>query len=141
ANEYIVAAPLDACDFISVGDTPPVWELSIWYHALNCGLTTRISGETDFPCIYDERVGLGRAYVGLGRGELTYDAWIEGLRDGRSYCGDGRSHVLDFVVGDRGVGTRDAAGAVSRLDLDAAGEVMVTFAAAALLEERPTPAT
>ncbi|MFM8985362.1 MAG: CehA/McbA family metallohydrolase [Planctomycetia bacterium] len=141
ANEYIVTAPLGACDFISVGDTPPVWELSIWYHALNCGLTTRISGETDFPCIYDERVGLGRAYVGLGTAELTYDAWIEGLRDGRSYCGDGRSHILDFAVGDRGVGVRDAAGVASRLDLDAAGEVMVTFAAAALLAERPTAET
>jgi|688.fasta_scaffold48021_1 hypothetical protein len=141
ANEFIVTGALDACDFISVGDTPPVWELSIWYHALNCGLTTRISGETDFPCIYDERVGLGRAYVGLGTGELTYDAWIEGLRDGRSYCGDGRSHLLDFAVGGRGVGTRGADGAVSRLDLAAPGEVEVTFAAAALLAAEPTAET
>ena len=39
------------------------WEMNIWYHTLNCGFTTRISGETDFPCIYGERVGLGRAYV------------------------------------------------------------------------------
>ena len=31
-----------------------------WYHTLNCGYTCRISGETDFPCIYGERVGLGR---------------------------------------------------------------------------------
>ena len=141
ANEYIVTAALDACDFISVADTPPVWELSIWYHTLNCGLTTRISGETDFPCVYDERVGLGRVYVGLGRGELTYDAWVEGLRDGRSYCGDGRSHLLDFAVGGRGVGTRDAAGRVSRVDLVGPGEVALTFAAAALLEDKPTAAT
>ena len=60
ANEYIVDVTHDACDFISAVDTPFVWELNIWYHTLNCGFTTRISGETDFPCIYGERVGLGR---------------------------------------------------------------------------------
>ena len=63
ANEYIVDVTHDACDFISAVDTPIVWELNIWYHTLNCGFTTRISGETDFPCIYGERVGLGRGYV------------------------------------------------------------------------------
>ena len=65
ANEYIVDVVHDACDFISAVDTPAVWELNIWYHTLNCGYTTRISGETDFPCIYGEQVGLGRAYVKL----------------------------------------------------------------------------
>ena len=34
-----------------------VWELNIWYHTLNVGFRTRISGETDFPCITDDRVG------------------------------------------------------------------------------------
>ena len=65
ANEYIVDVVHDVCDFISAVDTPSVWELNIWYHTLNCGFTTRISGETDFPCIYGERVGLGRVYVKL----------------------------------------------------------------------------
>ena len=51
ANEFIVDVCHDAVDFISSVDTPAVWELSIWYHTLNCGYTTRISGETDFPCI------------------------------------------------------------------------------------------
>ncbi|MEX0613816.1 MAG: CehA/McbA family metallohydrolase, partial [Pirellulales bacterium] len=63
ANEYIVDVTHDACDFISSVDTPFVWELNIWYHTLNCGFTTRISGETDFPCIYGQRVGLGRVNV------------------------------------------------------------------------------
>jgi hypothetical protein len=43
-------------------DTPYVWELNIWYHTLNVGFRTRIAGETDFPCIYDGRVGMGRTY-------------------------------------------------------------------------------
>ena len=25
-----------------------------------------------------------------------YGTWVEGLRDGRSYCGDGMSHLFDF---------------------------------------------
>ena len=65
ANEYIVDVTHGAVDFISTVDTPAPWELNIWYHTLNCGFTTRISGETDFPCIYGERVGLGRSYVKL----------------------------------------------------------------------------
>ncbi len=65
ANEFIVTAAHNVCDFISAVDTPAIWELNIWYHTLNCGMTTRISGETDFPCIYGDRVGLGRIYVRL----------------------------------------------------------------------------
>ncbi|MFO0883411.1 MAG: hypothetical protein U0894_04370 [Pirellulales bacterium] len=35
----------------------------MWYHVLNCDLRVRVSGETDFPCISGERVGMGRVYV------------------------------------------------------------------------------
>jgi hypothetical protein len=66
ANEFIVDVTHDATDFISTVDTPALWELNIWYHTLNCGFTTRASGETDFPCIYGDRVGLGRSYVKVG---------------------------------------------------------------------------
>ncbi len=59
ANEYIVSVTEGLPDFISAVDTPYAWELNIWYHTLNAGFRTRLSGETDFPCIYDERVGLG----------------------------------------------------------------------------------
>jgi hypothetical protein len=142
ANEFIVTAAHDVCDFISAVDTPAIWELNIWYHTLNCGMTSRISGETDFPCIYGDRVGLGRIYVRLNPGEeLSYDRWIEGLRDGRSYCGDGLSHIIDFRVNDRQVGERTGDGSVSRLDLPQASEVLVQFDAAALLEAQPTPET
>ncbi len=104
-------------------------------------MTTRISGETDFPCIYGDRVGLGRIYVQLDKDQdLTYDAWVEGLRDGRSYCGDGLSHILDFKVDEIGVGQR-VGDSVSLLKLDKARTVNVTFDAAALLEETPTELT
>ena len=91
-------------DFISAVDTPSVAELNIWYHTLNVGFRTRISGETDFPCIYDERVGIGRNYTKVDR-KLTYPAWLESLRAGRSYVSDGKSHLLDFKVNGREVGS------------------------------------
>jgi hypothetical protein len=84
ANEYIVDVVHGAVDFISTVDTPAPWELSIWYHTLNCGYRCRVSGETDFPCIYGERVGLGRSYVKLDTGKLDYDTWVQGVKDGRS---------------------------------------------------------
>jgi hypothetical protein len=104
ANEFIVDVVHDAVDFISTVDTPAPWELNIWYHTLNCGFRTRISGETDFPCIYGERVGLGRVYVKLDDGVLDFDRWCQGVKEGRSYVGDGRSHLIDFRVNGRGVG-------------------------------------
>ncbi len=142
ANEFIVTGANGVCDFISTVDTPPVWELNIWYHALNCGIRTRISGETDFPCIYGDKVGLGRVYVKLKPDQpLDYDTWILGVKDGRSYCGDGRSHIFDLKVNDVAVGEPGPSGKISQLDLAQPGKVKVTFDVAARLEEKPTAAT
>src|SRR5205814_5014921 len=105
ANEYIVDVTYpDTVDFISTMDTPYVWELNIWYHTLNVGFRTRISGETDFPCITDARVGQGRVYAKVD-GPLSYSAWLEALRVGRSYVSDGRSHLIDFSVNGVEMGT------------------------------------
>jgi hypothetical protein len=135
ANEYLVDVAHDACDFISTVDTPANWELNIWYHTLNCGYRCRISGETDFPCIYGERVGLGRSYVHLD-GPLSFDDWVEGLKRGRSYVGDGLSHLQDFSVQGQEVGTKN-----SEVRLAAAGTVKVQARVAALLAPEPTPET
>ena len=142
ANEFIVTVAHDACDMISTVDTPAIWELNIWYHTLNCGFRARISGETDFPCIYGDKVGLGRVYVKLDPEQpLDYDAWIQGVKDGRSYCGDGRSHIFDFRVNDVALGEPSSGGAISQLDLDQPGTVKVRFDVTALLQETPTPET
>jgi hypothetical protein len=134
ANEYIVDVTHGAVDFISTVDTPVVWELNIWYHTLNSGFRTRIGGETDFPCIYAERVGMGRSYVQLN-GQLDYDSWIKGLRDGRAYVSDGKSHLMDFRVNNLLVGTEG-----SELKLDKAQRVRVTARVAALLNSLPNEA-
>ncbi len=138
ANEYIVDVVHGACDFISAVDTPSVWELNIWYHTLNCGYTCRISGETDFPCIYGDKVGLGRAYVKLDKNQpLDYDQWVEGLRDGRSYCCDGLSHLLDFKVDGLGVGEKGAGGRPSVLAAKSGMPLEIEVRAAALLADSP----
>jgi hypothetical protein len=135
ANEYLVDLAHNACDFISTVDTPSVWELNIWYHTLNCGYRCRISGETDFPCIYGERVGLGRSYVHLDD-KLNFNNWAEGIKKGRSYVSDGKSHLLDFRVNGAEVGTQD-----SEVKLAGPGHVQATARVAALLEPKPTAAT
>ena len=133
ANEYIVDVTHDAVDFISTVDTPAPWELNIWYHTLNAGFRTRISGETDFPCVYGDRVGMGRSYVRLDR--LDYGQWAEGIRAGRAYVTDGKSHLVDFRVDAVDVGTRD-----SEVRLARPGTVTVTAQVAARLPEQPDDA-
>jgi len=141
ANEYIMnvthkvpdqnGVMVPAVDFLSMVDTPYVWELNMWYHTLNAGFRTRISGETDFPCIYGEKVGLGRSYVKLD-GKLDYDAWCEGIRKGRNYVGDGRSHLIDFRVNDVVMGENG-----SELRMARPGKVTVQVRVAAMLPETP----
>jgi hypothetical protein len=134
ANEYIVDVTHDAVDFISTVDTPSHWELNIWYHTLNVGFRTRISGETDFPCIYGEKVGLGRSYVKLD-GKLNYEAWVEGIKSGRNYVSDGKSHLLDFAVNGVQMGANN-----SEVKLAKAETVRVTAKVAARLDTQPNDA-
>ncbi len=132
ANEFIVDVAHDAVDFISTVDTPSVWELNIWYHTLNVGFRTRVSGETDFPCIYDDKVGLGRSYIKLDN--LTYQGWIEGVRDGRCYVSEGKSHLMDFAVNGVEVGTEN-----SEVHLKGPRKVRVTAKVAAFLDRYADP--
>ena len=141
ANEFIVdithevdgpdGKPTPAVDFISTVDTNYYSELNMWYHSLNVGYRVRASGETDFPCITGERVGLGRSYVKLD-GKLDYDAWCEGIRQGRNYVSEGRSHLMDFQVNDVAVGEKG-----SEIRLSTSGTVTASAKVAAFLPETP----
>ena len=132
ANEYIVGVTQNLVDFISTVDTPYAWELNIWYHTLNAGYRARISGETDFPCIYGDRVGLGRSYVRQSGAALNYRDWAVGIREGRNYVSDGKSHIIDFKVNDAEMGTNG-----SELRLASSSRVKVTAKVAAFLDEKP----
>ena len=132
ANEYIVdVTHPGTVDFISAVDTPYVWELNIWYHTLNVGFRTQIAGETDFPCIYDGTVGIGRTYAKLD-GALSYAAGCEGLKAGRSYVSDGKTHLMDFQVNGTEVGANG-----SEVQLTAPRTVKVTLKAAATCRAIP----
>ena len=105
ANEFVVdvthrvpgadGEPVPAVDFISTMNTNRVAEWNMWYHVLNCGFRVAASGETDFPCVSGDRVGLGRVYAQVD-GELTFAKWVQAVGDGRSYVSDGTCHLMNF---------------------------------------------
>lgn len=129
-QEAIVDVTHGVCDFLSGCDTHPAAELNAWYHMLNCGYRLVMVGETDYPCITGERVGVGRSYVRLDHrptNNAGYEAWIQGLKDGRLYWGDGRSHFLDFKVNGRRSGDGE-------VDLNGPGNIKVEALIAARLD-------
>jgi hypothetical protein len=98
AMEAPVSVAEGVCDFISAMDTERIQEWNTWYHLMNCGFPVKASGETDFPCMSSRNVGQGRVYVRPTRDKLSYHAWCEGIRLGRSYVSDGYAHPLVFTV-------------------------------------------
>jgi hypothetical protein len=129
ANEYIVTATHDAVDFISAGDTPLHMELNIWYHVLNSGFRTAISGETDYPCIFDDRIGMARSYTQM-KDRLDFDGFVERIKEGANYVSDGRSHIYNFNVNSTTLGEAN-----SEVRIGNPGEVRVTADVAAYLPE------
>ena len=127
ANEYIVTVTQNVVDIYSAGDTPAPWELNMWYHTLNCGFRPRLAGETDFPCIFDERVGIARSYFKTD-GVLSYDTYLQEIKKGHNYVSDGRSHIINFAVNGLEMGTQN-----SELALAGAHPVKVTARVAAYL--------
>ena len=107
AQEIAVTTAQGLCDFISAMDTNRVPEWNCWYHLMNCGYPLKVSGETDFPCITDSRVGQGRVYVQLGKiDRIDFKTWAHGLATGRSYVSDGYAHALEFTVNDKLAGEK-----------------------------------
>ena len=130
ANEYIVTVTQNAVDLYSLGDTPAPWELNMWYHTLNCGFRPRLSGETDYPCIYDERVGMARSYF-KADGTLSYDGYLSAIKNGRSYVSEGGSHIINFSVDGLEPGVNN-----SELKLNSSRNVKIVAQVAAYLPEQ-----
>ena len=107
AQEIAVTTAQGLCDFISAMDTNRVPEWNCWYHLMNCGYPLKVSGETDFPCITDSRVGQGRVYVQLGKiDRIDFKDWADGLAKGRSYVSDGYAHAQRFTVNEKPAGEK-----------------------------------
>ena len=132
ANEYIVDVTHDAVDFISTVDTPSIWELNIWYHTLNCRLSHPHQRRDGFSLHIRGACWVSVAVMSSLTAKLDYDAWVDGIRDGRSYVSDGKSHLVDFRVKDCRSGTNG-----SELKLKQPETVRVTAKVAARLDEKP----
>ena len=130
ANEYVVTLTEGVVDLFGVGDTAPIQELNTWYHALNVGYRTRLIGESDFPCISHERIGVARGYAKLDE-PLEYYSYLAKLKAGRSYVSDGRSHIVDFKIEGRELGTGS-----SEVHLTGRKEVVVSAKVIAYLPDR-----
>lgn len=135
-NEAIVDVTYGVVDFLSGCNKHPVAELNAWYHMLNCGYRLAMVGETDYPCVTGERPGVGRTYVHLDvrpTDDAGYQKWVRGMQQGHLYCGDGRSHFLDFNVQGQSSG--------SEVAISHPVEASVNATVAAWLEPQPTPET
>ena len=82
--EAPVAAALGRLDGLNLFD--PFWmdpEYDVWYRLLNCGMRLPASTGSDwFVC------SSNRVYVDAGD-QFSYEAWLDGLRSGRTFVTDG----------------------------------------------------
>jgi TolB protein len=71
----------------------------VWYRLLNLGFRLPAAGGTDAMADYATLrgpVGLNRVYVSVPNGALDSDAWLEALRQGRTFATNGP--LLDFSL-------------------------------------------
>jgi hypothetical protein len=115
--EMPVTVALGAIDAFNVADGSDA-EYKRYYNLLSCGFRLPLSTGTDW-WIYDHN----RVFVQV-EGSFTYEAWLAGLRAGRTFVSNGP--LLEFTVNGKGPGsTLDAEGplrvkakAISRLPFD-----------------------
>jgi hypothetical protein len=72
----------------------------VWYDILNLGFRMTPTAGTDFPCL-PTIPGRERFYTKVD-GPLTYDAWLEGVRTGKTFVTNGP--MLEFGVNGKGMG-------------------------------------
>lgn len=94
----------------------------LWHRLLNCGFRLPASAGTDcfLNRIRSRLPGSDRAYVKID-GPFSYDAWVKGLKAGRSFVTNGP--MLEFAAGGEGPG--------GTVRLVAPGEVEVKVTATA----------
>jgi cysteine-rich repeat protein len=69
----------------------------LWRTLQNAGYRIAIMGGSDYPCIHRELSGAPRTDV-IVNGPLTYDAWLEGVRRGRTVVTLDGAHRLNLRV-------------------------------------------
>jgi O-glycosyl hydrolase len=115
--EYPVEAALGTIDFISedvYGTISPnngtynsEAAIHAYYKLLNCGFRLGYAAGTDYPCNNNEPLGTLLTYVNLRDNKLTYQNWIEGIKNGKTVVSrNGHDEFIDFKVnGEHGPGS------------------------------------
>jgi hypothetical protein len=90
----------------------------LWYRLLNCGFRLPASAGTDcfLNRIKSQLPGASRVYVHV-EGDFSYAAWIDRLREGRSFVSNGP--MLEFAVDGQGPGGTVRLAAVRDVTIDA----------------------
>jgi hypothetical protein len=73
----------------------------VWYDILNMGFRMTPTAGTDYPCGDASVPGRERFYTQVP-GPLTYEAWLDGVRKGRTFVTNGP--MLDFHINGKGIG-------------------------------------
>ncbi len=102
----------------------------LWMKTLNAGARVAIAGASDFPCIHHFIGGLTPRTDFIVEGEVTFEKWLEALREGRTTLGTGPpSRHLNLRVNGQPMGSelRVRAGTKLRLSLESDSPSPVTI--------------
>jgi O-glycosyl hydrolase len=97
--DYPVEAALGTIDFLS----EDVWlndaSVNAYYKLLNCGFRLGWAAGTDFPCNNSRPFGSLLTYVQVKDQPMTYQKWIEGIKNGRTVVTtNGHVEFLDLKI-------------------------------------------
>jgi hypothetical protein len=97
--DYPVEAALGTIDFLA----EDVWlndaSVNAYYKLLNCGFRLGWAAGTDFPCNNSRPFGSLLTYVQVKDQPMTYQKWIEGIKNGRTVVTtNGHIEFLDLKV-------------------------------------------
>lgn len=97
--DYPVEAALGTIDFLAEDVWQNIAAVNAYYKLLNCGFRLGWAAGTDFPCTSIKSIGYFLTYVQIKNKPLTYQNWIEGIRDGRTVVSlNGHNEFLDLKV-------------------------------------------
>lgn len=143
--EFPVLVARGEADFLSteVADADTVVDpgtFDLWRRLLNTGFRLPLVGASDLPCVHHYLgAGVLRTRV-LVRGPVTYEAWLEGIRAGRTVVAVGGDEALDLRVAGARIGETVEAARGEELSVEIEGTLEEAGAVELLLNGRPTQA-
>ncbi len=98
-NGLSIDLPLQLLKFVEVHQIATGY-YDVWYNILNTGFRMSAVAGTDYP-FSRSLPGMERFYTRI-EGPLTYESWLEGIRQGRTFVTNGP--LVEFRVGGRAAG-------------------------------------